>query len=127
MPKTVFLSLLALAFVACSGSDDAGVTMTDGQRFDPEEYTVQVGEPVVWTNESSESHTVTAYEDDLPDGADYFASGATSETDARDDVAAQLIGAGERFEWTFDEPGTYTYFCIPHEDQGMVATIVVEE
>ena len=32
---------------------------------------------------------------------------------------------GETFSFTFDEPGTYTYFCGPHEDQGMVGTVTV--
>ena len=27
--------------------------------------------------------------------------------------------------YTFEEPGTYSYFCGPHEDQGMVGTVTV--
>jgi hypothetical protein len=34
-------------------------------------------------------------------------------------------GSGESFSYTFDEPGTYEYFCIPHEDLGMVGTVTV--
>lgn len=102
--------------------------MTDAQRFEPEETTVSVGDEVTWTNDSGESHTVTAYSDDLPEGADYFASGgASSEDSARAALADGLLTEGETFTFTFDEPGKYRYFCVPHEGQGMVGTIVVEE
>ena len=130
MMKLVVLVLFALPVAACSGggSSSGEVQMTDAQRFEPEELTVAAGETVTWKNESGESHTVTAYEDDIPDGADFFASGdASSEDGARDALDEGLIDGGETFEVTFDEPGTYRYFCIPHEDQGMVGTIVVEE
>ena len=102
--------------------------MAQGQTFEPDRLTIAPGETVTWTNDSSETHTVTAYDEELPAGADYFASGgATSEDEARDEVEDGLIDRGDTFEVTFEEPGTYTYFCIPHEQQGMVATIVVEE
>ena len=58
----------ALVFGACSGGSDGGasgdIDMTNGQRFEPEEFTASVGDSVVWVNGSSEAHTVTAYEDD---------------------------------------------------------------
>jgi plastocyanin len=102
--------------------------MTSGHRFDPDTLNVTVGTEVTWTNRTAEGHTVTAYEDDLPEGADYFASGgATSESAARDDLADGLIAEGESFSVTFDRPGTYRYFCIPHESSGMKGTIVVVE
>ena len=34
-------------------------------------------------------------------------------------------GSGGTFSFTFDEPGTYDYFCIPHEDLGMVGSVTV--
>ena len=59
---------------------------------------------------------------------EYFASGgADSEEAARDLIADSLIAEGETYELTLDEPGTYEYFCVPHEDSGMTGTIVVEE
>lgn len=127
MPKWTVVPLLALALAGCSGPSDTVVEMTSEQRFEPDELTVSVGEKVIWANGTSESHTVTAYQDEFPSGAKYFANGATSEDDARADLAGQLIAPDDRFEWTFEEPGTYRYFCIPHEGQGMVGSIVVEE
>jgi plastocyanin len=126
MRKVLAVILSAIALTACSGNGSSGtsVDMTSAQTFDPDKLTVSVGETVTWTNGSSESHTVTAYEP--PAGTEYFASGeASSEEAARDQVAEGLLDAGDTFEFTFDEPGTYRYFCIPHEDQGMVGTIVV--
>jgi plastocyanin len=35
------------------------------------------------------------------------------------------INPGQTFTHTFDTPGTYKYFCIPHEVAGMTGTIVV--
>lgn len=100
--------------------------MAAGQSFEPERVTVDAGQTVVFSNTSDESHTVTAYGDDLPDGADYFASGDfPDEEAARDSVSEGLLEAGDEYEVTLTEPGTYTYFCIPHESAGMKGTIVV--
>ena len=102
--------------------------MNDEHRFDPSTYTVSVGDTVTWWNEGSQAHTVTARQGGLPAGARYWSSGgAGSEEQARDRLEQSLLTEGETYEVTFDEPGTYRYFCIPHESQGMKGTIVVEE
>jgi plastocyanin len=127
--RSALCVLLALAFVAsaCS-SDDLQVAMVGGQQFEPESLTVTAGETVTFVNEDAEQHTVTAYEDSIPDGAEYFASGgAADEQAAREDLDGALIAQGDSFEVTFEEPGTYEYFCIPHEQSGMRGTIEVEE
>ena len=104
------------------------ILMNQDQLFDPEGATVDAGVTVTFENTSSEAHTVTAYENDIPPEADYFASGgAESEVEARKDLAGGLLAEGESYEVTFTEPGTYRYFCIPHEGAGMKGTIVVEE
>lgn len=101
--------------------------MIEAMEFEPAELTITAGETVAFENDSSQSHTVTAYEDEIPDAGSYFASGGFSdEAAARADLGEGLIDAGERFAVTFDVPGTYEYFCIPHESQGMTGTIVVE-
>jgi plastocyanin len=125
---TASLLFLLLFVQACSSSGEPGaVVMTDEQTFSPARITVQAGDTVTWTNESGMAHTVTAYSDSLPDGADYFSSGhASSEQDARANIADELLQPDQVFKVTFDEPGTYRYFCIPHEDSGMTGTVVVE-
>ena len=128
--KTVLVALTALALAACGGSSSGSgntVGMNPSQRFAPDSLTVKVGDTVTWRNEDSQTHTVTAYDDGVPDGTGYFASGeAPDEEAARDDLQAGLIPEGDAYEFTFDEPGTYSYFCIPHEQQGMKGEIVVE-
>jgi len=36
-------------------------------------------------------------------------------------------GSGFTYEYTFDVPGTYLYYCAPHEPQGMKGAIVVDD
>lgn len=98
-----------------------------GHVFDPATLEVSAGQTVVWTNGSDESHTVTAFEDSFPAGAEYFSSGgAATEDEANDALPDELIDPGESFEFTFDEPGTYSYYCIPHRQDMMRGMIVVK-
>ena len=125
------LCAVAVLLGACGGDGGGGslgqLAMVAGQKFDPPTVRVSVGDTVTWTNESPETHTVTAYQEDLPEGATYFSSGGfDSEEDARSNLSDGLIDPDETFEVTFDEPGTYDYFCIPHEGSGMKGTIIVE-
>lgn len=100
--------------------------MVPGREFSPSTIRVKAGETVTFENESPEAHTVTAYQSGIAGGAEYFASGgASSEGQARADVAAGLLAEGETFTATFDAPGRYRYFCIPHEDQGMKGVVIV--
>ena len=119
--------VLALFGAACSETKPR-VEMVAGRRFEPVQLTVGVGERVTFVNNAPDSHTVTADEDSLPSGARFFSSGGFhSEQEARDNVAGALIDEGESYEVTFDRPGTYRYFCIPHGASGMRGTIVVED
>ncbi|QKY19241.1 halocyanin [Halolamina sp. CBA1230] len=107
---------------------DVGMRPTS---FDPPTITVAVGEELVWENTGTRDHTVTAYEESLPDGAAYFASGGyESEATAREawsNGAGGALSNGEQFSYTFEIPGEYEYFCIPHESGGMVGTVIVED
>lgn len=96
-----------------SGSDSApsdaagGDVVTIAQsRFDPAELVVTAGTTVSFENTDSFDHTVTSRDD----SAQSFDSGA--------------FGADSDFTVTFDEPGTYAYFCQIHPT--MRASIVVE-
>ena len=74
------------------------VTMPGDLRFEPKTATIEPGETVTWTNESDIKHTVTAYEDEIPDDAAYFASGGfESERTARNRVTEGLIAPGENY------------------------------
>ncbi len=93
--------------------------MNDQLKFDPATLTVAKGTTVTWRNASASVHTITfnpaqaANKADatLPDGVQPFDSGD--------------LNPGQTFQHTFDTPGTYKYYCAPHEMVGMVGTIVV--
>ena len=122
MRRLATLILIASAMAACS-SEGTTVAMVDGRRFEPATLTVSVGDNVIWTNESDESHTVTS----LSSGADSFGSGNfDSVSQARGSLTEALITPGGDYSVQFTDSGTYEYVCIPHEDQGMKGTIVVE-
>ena len=140
--RSLGLATVGVSLAGCSGDGGDGgsggggqpsVDMTDNLVFDPDEITVSVGDTVVWENVGSVGHSVTAYEDDIPDDADYFASGGfDSEEAARDsyrvgDPESGDIAGGDSYEHTFEVAGTYEYFCIPHESAGMTGTVEVEE
>jgi len=112
---------------AATGENTVGMTIN---RFRPDELTVEPGTTVEFANSSSHAHTVTAYEGGIPPEAEFFATGGfESETAAREGWARQkgLLYTGDRWEHTFEIPGRYDYFCIPHEDSGMIGVIEVEE
>ncbi|MDQ3218408.1 MAG: plastocyanin/azurin family copper-binding protein [Actinomycetota bacterium] len=117
----------ALTLSGCSPSVEPGtVLMSEGNSFTPSEVTVKAGENLEFRNDSGAAHSVTAYDDGVPEGAEYFSSGGfNDEGAAREGVGAGLLKPDDSFEITFDEPGTYRYFCIPHESQGMKGTITV--
>jgi plastocyanin len=123
----LLIGLVALA--ACTNEVAPGtVEAIGGRRFDPMTITVKVGDTVTWVNVTDETHTVTAKESSIPEGADYFASGGySSEEEARDDLTKGLLEQGDEYKVKFDVPGTYEYFCIPHEADGMRGTVVVEQ
>jgi len=119
----------------CTNSDGDGPTGTPDSgdvvagpggayAFDPDSFTVSVGETVTWYF-ASPSHNVGCRPGDdpqvaLPDGADPFAS-------YDDGAVGRTVPQGETYEHTFETAGEYTYVCIPHSRQGMVGTVVVEE
>lgn len=86
--------------------------------FRPRGLLLQPGQKVRWINrDTGNSHTATAYHPDnhkplrIPEKASSWDSG--------------YLLPGESFEWVFEEPGVYDYFCLPHEFAGMVGRIVV--
>lgn len=129
--------LLVCAFMALGGacaqaesagparSDDAessaGEVLVEGLAFDPEELTVATGTTVSWTNQDSVEHTVTSG-DIGEQGVPGVSKGKPDRPDGVFD--GDLDGVDETFSFTFDEPGTYAYFCRIHG--GMTGVVVVE-
>lgn len=110
------------------GETTRKVEMTDDLVFDPADVTVSEGTTVVWENVGTITHTVTAY-NVLPVGATYFASGGfDSESEAREGYPdTGGLEPGDTFEHTFEMDGSFDYFCVPHESEGMQGTITVTD
>lgn len=79
--------------------------------FDPVGLAVEPGTTVRFEIVDG-SHSATAYEERIPSGTAPFDSGTISQGG---------------FEYMFDTPGTYDYYCIPHKSMGMTGRIVVGE
>ncbi|MDX1614311.1 MAG: plastocyanin/azurin family copper-binding protein [Candidatus Promineifilaceae bacterium] len=89
-------------------TDEQAVTIVNF-AFSPDELTVPVGTTVVWTNQDNVGHTVTAGSPSAPN-PDFFDSGSLS--------------SGDTFSFTFDEAGSFEYYCTIHPS--MTATVTVE-
>jgi plastocyanin len=95
------------------------VVEMSGFSFVPAQIEARVGQTVEWRNVSLMTHTATCdpakakdrSHVNLPDGAQAFDSGR--------------IPAGEVWRRSFPTPGTYRYVCLPHEDEGMLGTLIV--
>lgn len=115
-----WIGLLVGPSAAQSGDEPAAVVgMTNALKFKPDTVRVRASSAVRWENSSIIVHTVTADPEKatmegsvhLPEGASPFNSG---------DMEPKAT-----FEHTFEVPGTYRYFCIPHEATKMYGTVIV--
>jgi plastocyanin len=81
---------------------DAFLPENAEDAYSPRELTVAVGSTVRWTNDDAIVHTVTT---GTSDGSLGTADGVFD---------SGFLGGGDSSSFTFTEPVTYTYFCIPH-------------
>lgn len=131
--QSIVFSAVVSALIACEGcavtpnplKPDAimpdKVVVMHIHSFDPATVTIKAGQTVVWENTTGLGiyHTVTCDPavaqnmDDAsyPPGAHAFDSGD--------------INSKDSWEHTFTVPGTYKYFCIPHESHGMLGKVIV--
>jgi plastocyanin len=98
------------------------IKMADKAPFyTPEKVAIKVGDTVQWVNAGETVHSVStsaanaqnANDTSMPKGAVAFDSG--------------FIPPGGDYSYKFTVPGTYRYFCLPHEKAGMVGMIVVKK
>lgn len=98
--------------------------------FEPAELTVKVGDTVAWAHRAGEAHNVVAYEDAIPEGAGYWASGGFESQSAAEtgwESGDGAVQSGQSYTHTFEAAGTHEYYCVPHEMAGMKGEVVVEE
>ena len=131
--KTFLATLCLLALVSCGGSapspaggtepaaDEAAVAI-EHIAFEPQTLTVDVGTSVTWTNKDEQvTHTVTSGK-----AGDKGVPGLDNAKPDKPDGTfdAELTDADNSFSFTFDEAGTYAYFCRVHPV--MTAEVIVE-
>jgi plastocyanin len=90
---------------ALAESHDHQAVTIKSYAYDPNPFTVQVGDTVVWTNEDSAPHTVTS------------ASGPTK-------LDSPEFGKGGSWSFTASRPGTYRYYCAVHPDMKASFTVL---
>ena len=76
--------------------------------FGPATLTVKRGTTVTWINKDGDAHTVTA----------------VAAVGAKPPFGSNPLDTGDSFSFTFDQPGTYAYFCKIHPT--MKGVIVVQ-
>lgn len=101
------LLLVTLALAAPVLASTVPVSIVD-KTFDPAGIVVAEGDTVTWTVTKSidEPHTVTSGESGAADAGKLFDSGLQD--------TEKLKANGKTFSYTFDEAGTYAYFCQVH-------------
>lgn len=107
LPIVIAMMLLGSPSPALAANSEtpAGASQVkiDNFSFGPQTLTVSVGTTVTWANRDDIPHTIVS-----TDGV----------------FKSKVRDTDETFSYTFDKPGTYTYFCSVHPK--MTGTIVVK-
>ena len=126
-PITFIIPALLLAGCGMSGpahdaaSPDAGASVTMGfGSYEPETVHVKAGQTVEFRNTAVITHSVTDDAKLAKDATDAVVPAGATPFNSGD------IAPGQIYTQTFTQPGTYTYFCTHHEDDGMVAQVIVD-
>ena len=91
-----------------TGQKEVAVEMADF-FYSPSVLTVSKGTTVTWTNTGGIGHTVTSEEDS-----------------SNQVLESKLLQQGDSYSYTFDETGTFNYFCEPHPTSMKAVVEVVE-
>jgi plastocyanin len=85
--------------------------------YKPATLTVQRGTKVVWKNMTLVPHDVKR--------CTKAACKASPGTGTDTKFGSKMIGPKKTYTYTFNQPGTYVYYCIPHGYVAMHGTIIV--
>lgn len=105
-PVVIAIVLLAVSSRVTANAQPAATAAEvtiDNFSFGPQTVTVAVGSTVTWTNRDDIPHTVVS-----TDGV----------------FKSKVRDTDEKFSFTFDKAGTYSYFCSVHPK--MTGKIVVQ-
>lgn len=106
--RNSFLALIVVVAMQCGFEGDGFAATTNvaafGTSFTPPTVTIRAGDSVTWTGLSI-SHNV--------------------QTDT-DPFCGRVPVPGGTCTKTFNQPGTYNYYCFPHRGLGMTGTVIVQ-
>jgi plastocyanin len=109
---TGLLFWMPVAAAAADQTQPVRVVIHD-HTFVPRVVHVKAGQKIVWLNTDQDPHTVTSGGNNVDDGRW---------------KSSPLIPDGQTFTLTLAHPGTYPYFCKPHQyEESMHGTIVVSK
>ena len=118
MKKVLSLLIFSILLLACGAGDASSeeplVIRIVDDEFSPKVINVPVGSTVIWESGGSNNHNVIASDGSWQAiSSDYFEYG--------------IITKGDQYEYTFEEPGVYEYYCPYHgtNNKGMVGTVIV--
>ncbi len=131
---TLSLAVVAtLSLAACGSSDDASTAQKGAEsspsssttsthaghssgsgtavemrliQYRPKQLDVKVGQEVTWTQNDAGFHTVTS------GTVEQTAGGVSGKPDSK--FRSEQLATDETFKFTFDDAGTFTYFCEIH-------------
>jgi plastocyanin len=81
--------------------EEAKVTI-DNFSFTPQEITVKAGATVTWVNQDDVPHTVASNDKKFK---------------------SKALDTGDKFSFTFNDPGTYEYYCSVHPKMTAKVTV----
>ncbi|WP_041699638.1 plastocyanin [Thalassoporum mexicanum] len=102
-----------IAFIGANPAAADSVTVKMGAdngalKFEPSTVTIKAGDTVKWVNNKAFPHNVVV------DGHSELSH------------TKLMMKPQQEVTSTFDEPGTYDYYCAPHRGAGMAGKVIVE-
>lgn len=114
--KALFAASSSLLLAASANAATVKMGGDDGALgFYPSSVSVAAGEAITFVNNKGFPHNVVFDEDAVPDGVKV-------EDISHEDYAN---APNESFTVTLTKPGTYGFYCEPHQGAGMKGTITV--
>lgn len=94
--------------VDATGQSEFTISIDD-YLYEETVVTVSKGTTVTWTNNGAIGHDVTS-----------------DDASPQQGLSSPMLASGETYSYTFDETGTYNYYCQPHPFQMKAVIEVVE-
>ena len=132
-PFRIFLLATLILVVFSTGKVEAGSTSvsigSQGEGFDPEYVEIYAGDSVIWTNEDSQTHTVTDSESSF-DSSD-LSPGSSYELSFNPSPSIEIVGnfaINNEIEFKVVEARTnFDYYCKYHAMMEGTIQILTDE